>query len=144
MEVAPEGQGVAWLLLSGAPPAHSGTRFRRPGPKQKRALGLDRGFPKRPGLGQIRRRRAGRRVVGTGVGGAAAGSSTSPPYNWASPRPGREDSRRSFGLGLGPEEDPKAGGPFPPPSRPGPRVARQDQGGPGVTFWLMGESGSCR
>lgn len=77
MEVAPEGQGVAWLLLSGAPPAHSGTRFRRPGPKQKRALGLDRGFPKRPGLGQIRRRRAGRRVVGTGVGGAVAGSSTS-------------------------------------------------------------------
>lgn len=42
-----------------------------PSPSGKERLARTEAFPKRPGLGQIRRRPAGRRAVGTGVGGAA-------------------------------------------------------------------------
>lgn len=139
------GQRVAWLLPSGAPPAHYCVPVRRPWSKQKRALGLDRGFSKasRAGPDRAETSGAGGGYWALGLAGQQRGAIPPGSYNWASPRPGREDSRRSSGLGPGREEDLKAG-PFPPPSRPGPGVALQDQGCPGVTFWLTRESRSGR
>lgn len=116
------------------------------GPEQS-APGPDSAFAKRPGLVPIRRRPAG--PVGKGRGGPRRGAvhpsrPHSPPGERALPRPER-------GTAL---LDPQAwaldgrppGGALSardPAGRPGPRVALQDQDGPGVTFWLTGDSGSC-
>lgn len=87
-EIAPRGQGVAGLLLSGgrAPPAYAGARLRRPR-AQGRALGPHRSSAKR--LGRI-----GRRVRGTGcrlrgargAGRAGRRGAASLPFDLGLPR----------------------------------------------------------
>lgn len=74
------GQRVAWLLPSGAPPAHYCVPVRRPWSKQKRALGLDRGFSKasRAGPDRAETSGAGGGYWALGLVGQQGGSNTSP------------------------------------------------------------------
>lgn len=108
------------------------------GPGPSRAFEPQRSFAKHLGPGRI----SGgdwRARGSAGVHGAAAGSSTSPL--WTGPQRGLESGLSSF-LRPGPcTRGRPQGGALTAPSRPGPRVALQDQGGPGVTFWLTRSPG---
>lgn len=109
-----------------------------PEPRQRRALGPERGFPRRPGPGPL-----GWGPVGVGCGGRRGGPAKQyllPPGN--EPHGGLGE-RAAVAPGPGSWTENLKAGPLPPPSRPGPRVALQE-GGPGITFWVSRGSGASR